>query len=68
MMNRLRKEQMREFLLENIDQLNLDEKSVFILTYSQERDATPTQIIEGLRNKLLRRAYTYVHNIVKRRS
>lgn len=58
---------MRDYLSANIHKLSAREQRAFVREFSADRNRDVHLTIDTLRNKVLRRAYAQVHNMIKNR-
>ena len=64
-MNRFEKEQLRKYLHENISKLSDLEQRQFFALFASEPNLSSSYVINQIKNKQLRRAYKYVHDLLK---
>lgn len=63
-MNRYRKEELRKFLLSNMEHLSAAQRRDFVYKFGRNRGSRSKTVITQIDNKLLRRAHKHVYDIV----
>ena len=64
-MNRFSKEQLRQYLFENVPTLTDAQRREFVYKFGRNRGSSVKLVINQIDNKLLRRAHKHVLEIIK---